>query len=229
MSSAFSRFGGRGSLSRTAPAVCLPHKRGQSLIETCLALAIICLIFFGLFQVSQLAAAREILNHAAARGARAKTVGFNDFMVTKAVRVAAIPVSGKLLEPVYISDDTTLVDMIQNMRPGEIWDEILSNTTPNTGRYDLETGRIPEYLGADDPLQASYVLDYEDWDSIAISYPGSVPGGTIVDVNVSMDYPLRVPLHRAFYAPQSQNSEGFDIVPLQGTSGMENHYPLYLE
>ena len=51
----------------------------------------ICVIFMGIFQVSQLAVAREVLHHAAARGARARSVGFNAFMVQKSVRVAAIP------------------------------------------------------------------------------------------------------------------------------------------
>ncbi len=189
----------------------------------------ICLIFFGLFQVSQLAAAREILNHAAARGARAKTVGFNEFMVTKVVRVASIPIAGKMIQPAYTNTDTTLPDMVETLSPGELWDEVLSGSYTDTALQDLETGRIPEYLGTDSPLYASYVLDYEDWDAINTYFPGEVPGDTIIDITVSMDYPLRIPMHRTFYAPETQNENGFDTVRLEGSAGIEKHYPLYLD
>jgi len=64
------------------------NREGASLIEACLALAIICLVFLGMFQVSRVLAARDTLNHAAARAARARTVGFNRWMVLKVAQVA---------------------------------------------------------------------------------------------------------------------------------------------
>ena len=66
-------------------------RRGQALIESCLAIIVLCLVFAGLFQISQLFAAKEILDYSASRGARAKAVGFNEWMVRKVARVAAIP------------------------------------------------------------------------------------------------------------------------------------------
>ena len=74
---------------------------GQSLVESCLVIALISFIFMGLFQISRLSAAREVLQHAAARAARARTVGFNAWMVPKVVRVAAIPNAGRMTEPLF--------------------------------------------------------------------------------------------------------------------------------
>lgn len=196
-------------------------KKGQSLIEACIAMAVICLVFFGLFQLSQLAAAREILHHAAARGARAKTVGFNRFMVAKAVRVAAIPNSGRMTEPVFVNENWALRDMVATMQPGELWDEVLNNTDPVSAQENLESARIPWYMGAENWARAEYILDYEDWDAIGTSVPSLIADGSIIDVNVSQRYPLRIPLHRTFYAG--------DTVDLRGLSSIEAHYPLYLD
>jgi hypothetical protein len=184
-------------------------------------MGIICLVFFGLFQVSQLAAAREVLYHAAARGARAKTVGFNRFMVSKAIHVAAIPNAGLMLEPEFTNEDWMLRDMVATMRPGTLWDEVLSNTDPSSLQQVLESARIPEYMGSENWARANYILDYEDWDAIRWSQPALVPDGSIIDIHVSQEYPLRIPLHRTFYAA--------DSVDVHGVSSIESHYPLYLD
>jgi len=210
---------GRIRLKRTAPVHYSP-KNGQSLIESCLAMFIICILFFGLFQISQLAAGREILYHAAARGARAKTVGFNRFMVSKSIRVASIPNAGKLISPDFVNEDFTLRDMIATLRPGELWNEILTNATPSSLQQDLESARIPEYMNSENYARASYILDYEDWDSIVPNVPRN-SSADILEVEVSQQYPLRIPLHRAFYAA--------DSVDLRGISAIENHYPLYID
>ncbi len=183
-------------------------------------MAVICLVFFGLFQISQLAAAREIIQHAAARGARAKTVGFNRFMVEKAIRVAAIPNAGRMVEPMFVNEDRALRDLLATMRPGELWDEILTNTQPSSVQQDLERARIPDYMSSVNRARAEYILDYEDWDTIGASIPSLVPDGTVFDIRVSQAYPLRIPLHRTFYAA--------DTVDIRGVSSIEAHYPLYL-
>ena len=74
-------------------------RRGQAMIETVLAVLFITFVFLGLFQLSQMLTARILLDHAAARAARAKAVGFNAFMCRKAARVATIPIAGRRLWP----------------------------------------------------------------------------------------------------------------------------------
>jgi hypothetical protein len=194
-------------------------KDGQSLVESCIVICLIALVFAGLFQISQLFAAREILYHAAARGARAKTVGLNWWMVEKSIRVASIPNAGRLTTPPFQNVDTTLETMAATLKPGTLWERTLG-IVPSSLQYNLERARVPEYLYSDNPFQGSYVLDYADWDTISGDH-GSGPGDPIIHVRVRQDYPLRIPIHRAFYDD--------DSVQLEGESYIENHYPLYID
>lgn len=74
-------------------------KRAQAMVETLVAILVIMLVFTGAFTLSRKLAARTLLDYGAARAARAKAVGFNDFMCEKSARAAIIPVAGKRLWP----------------------------------------------------------------------------------------------------------------------------------
>lgn len=129
------------------------HQRsGQSLVESCLVIAFVCLVFFGLFQISRLYAAQEVLDYAAGRGARATTVGFNRFMVEKTVRVGAIPNAGRLINPVCQGGPAVA--------------------------HALETARIPLYLGAENDGQLRPILDYASWDDIRADLTSARGDGT---------------------------------------------------
>jgi hypothetical protein len=157
-------------------------RSGQSLIESCLVLVIVCIVFFWVFQISQLFAAQEILHYAAARGARAKVVGFNQFMVRKTVRVGAIPNAGQLMNP----------------------------ATPGgpAAQHAVEAARIPLYLGGENEGQLPSILDYEDWDTIGSPRSSDKGDGTLelsIRQNVTL---LRYPLHHLYYAGDSIEMEG---------------------
>lgn len=125
----------------TAPA----HSReGQALIESCLVIGLLCLLLMGLFQMTQLFLAQEILDYAAGRGARAKAVGFNNFMVDKTVRIGAIANAGALTFPERIG--------------GGPWVQWTHNESP----------RIPHYLQANS-WELDSILDYTLWNSISWS------------------------------------------------------------
>jgi hypothetical protein len=204
--------------------------RGQSLIESCFVIFLISLVFAGLYQVSRLYAAREIVSHAAARGARAKTVGFDWWMVEKAMRVAAIPNAGHLIVPdlpsvAGINQD--LLDAVQNLKPGAVWDYALG-TQPSSIQTAIEQTRIPEYMVDFGGQLDNFILDYEQWDTLEMDHGGAsfVPPGLsaitpMIEVHVKQDYPLTVPLHGAFY--------GKDEVELSASASVEAHYPLYLD
>jgi hypothetical protein len=148
-------------------------RAGQALIESCLVLALICLAFFGLFQISQLYAAQDILDYAAARGARAKTVGFNRFMVYKTIRVGAIPNAGRLIEPVVGGGPLD--------------------------RLAAETPRIPLYLAADRWGDTDGILQYDAWDSIGIGQPSLLADNTLhMELPQSMPF-MSNGFHRAYY------------------------------
>lgn len=198
---------------------------GQSLIETCITILLLCLIFTGVMQVSRLFAAREILQYSAACGARAKTVGFNKWMVQKCIRAGAIANAGRMTMPAY-EDQTVLRGLIPQRTPGQLWSDVLG-MVPQSAQFGIERARIPDYLDSDNQPRANGILDYEDWDSIDArvqSDVGYVSGGAILDsgvrVELQQDYRLIFPGHRAFFAA--------DSLTLDGDFEMENHYPLYL-
>ena len=118
---------------RSQPCAC----SGQAAVESIIVIGLILLIFVGVFELARLFAAEEILNYAAARGARAATVGFNEFMIEKTVRVAAIPNAGAMTVP--------------------------GDTTGLTGYWAVEQDRIPAFLGSRTWAEADDILDYEWW------------------------------------------------------------------
>ena len=173
--------GGAGKPLRSRAGQALHDRSGQALIESCLVVILVCLVFFGIFQISQLYAAQEVLGYASGRGARARTVGLNRFMVFKTIRVGAIPNAGRMVNPAY--------------------------TGGPTAEHTLEAARIPLYLGAETPGRLAPILDYEAWNTIQADTAWSSGDGTLQQ-QVKQDVPLKLPFHRAFYAADSVEMEG---------------------
>ena len=114
-------------------------RRGQAMVETVLAVLVVSFIFFVLFNLSHLLTGKILVEHAAMRVARARAVGFNDFMCVKTARVAVIPVAGRRLWPI---------------------DE--SFTTAN------ELARVRTYLESPDASRANGLLEYENWHTLDV-------------------------------------------------------------
>jgi len=163
----------RGCLYYSSP---LSSRSGQGLIESCLVMALVCLVFFAVFQISQLFASQEILDYAAQRGARARTVGFNRYMVEKTIRVGAIPNVGPMVNPVYQGGPAR--------------------------EHALEAARIPLYLGEENQGRLRAILDYESWDTIQEGFHESLGDGTLRET-VNQNVPLSYAFHRAFYSGDS--------------------------
>ena len=205
--------------SRTACA-------GQSLIESCFVVAVICLIFFGLFQISQLFAAKAILTYAAAAGARARTVGFNDFMVYKVVRAAAIPNAGKMTTPAYDPAGSAGGDWWGTATPGEAWVRASAPGVPASAQYEIERSRIPDYLGTTRWSELEGILDYERWDDI--HYGEALATEDFVELSTSQRYPLVFPFARAYYAADTVRLASGDPHHNENIQ-RERHAPLYLD
>jgi len=201
-------------LNRSERACFGSSRGGQALIESCLVMAILALLLFGLFQISQLYAAKEIMMHSATAGARARAVGFNDFMIYKATRIAAIPTAGLMTEPGFQRHAINW----GALTPGEAFDLSLSGRRASS-QYEIEQSRIPLYLAARHRGDLHAILDYLDWDTFG--HVGIHEAHTSVRVTTHQDLPLRFPMHRAFYAN--------DEVRFEGDVSMDNHYPLYLQ
>ena len=82
-------------------------RRGQAMIETVLAVIAVTGILLLALRFSDMLAARIFLDHAAARGARARTVRFNNFMCLKSARAAMIPAAGARTWPTGTHGDET--------------------------------------------------------------------------------------------------------------------------
>lgn len=186
---------------------------------------IVCITFAGLFQLSQIFVAKEILDRAARCAIRARTVGFNSWMVEKCTRIACIPNSGLITTPLFVDSSPDIEPLVQTLNPGALWDAVLA-ITPVSDQAALELARIPAYLCSDYPAQAEAILDYADWDSVNADSPSPVitdpsVSAAMLEASASQDFPLRIPLHQTFY--------GADSVLLTGDAEMECHYSLYLD
>lgn len=121
----------------------LRFRHGQAMIETVIAVVIISFAFLALFRLSHMLTAKVLLEHAAMRVARARTVGLNEYMCTKAARVAVIPVAGERLWP----------------RGEDAID------------WSMELSRLPDYMFSENDAYARAILDYEGWHRLRVN-PG---------------------------------------------------------
>ncbi|MBR2508201.1 MAG: pilus assembly protein [Lentisphaeria bacterium] len=67
---------------------------GSSMLETLIALIMLCLLFFGAMQIFQWAFARMFCDYSSFYAAKAFSLGYAYRTISKAARVAAIPISG---------------------------------------------------------------------------------------------------------------------------------------
>lgn len=118
-------------------------RSGQAMVETVLAVLIITFAFLALFRLSRLLMGKILLEHAAMRVARARTVGLNEFMCRKAARVAVIPVAGERIWP--IGADSL--------------------------NWSQELARIPDYMFSENEQRARAILEYDGWSRMKID-PG---------------------------------------------------------
>ena len=215
------------------PTISVRGRAGQATVETAVVVMLISFLFLGLFQLSEAFAAREILFHAAHRAARARTVGFNRWMVEKSMRAAAIPNAGTLLEPAWERGDAFwLRAAIDRRSPGALWDFAL-DAWPASEQAALERARIPQYLASENSARAGYILDYADWPTLSVTHTGeSAPGmgfaPATFETQVRQRFPLRIAMHRAFYAP-ARDADGESRVSMSGNVRIENHASLYLD
>lgn len=217
----------RGAESPTEPwvarrCVCCG---GQSILESTLVIVLISLVAFGVIQMAQLYVARSVLTYTAAAGARARSVGFNSFMVYKVVRVAAIPTAGALEYPI-VPRDAAGAAFWGTRSAGTTWNTALRAGSPVSPQTAVEQALIPHYLEAEQTGQLNAILRYERWPDL--KFHESLPSGRMVGVRVEQEIPLVFPFHRAFTID--------DSVQIQSGDAKRSHFirrgdhaSLYLE
>ncbi len=203
---------------------------GQAALESFIVILFVCIILFGVLQAAVVFSGDEILHHAAARAARARSVGFNDWMAAKAMHVASIPNSGRMIEPIF--------QPLQNNNPfgvspsaGVAWDRAFAANPGVSERAAFERVRIPAYLASANNARASYILNYEEWDrgSFLQVERGSIFGDGTIRMRVSQDFPLKMPLNRFVYPFSRMDENGDGRITLSGEAEAGEHYSLYLE
>lgn len=223
-------------------------KAGAALVESCLVIIMLCLILFGMLQVSYLIGARDVIAYASVGVARSASVGFDDFMLYKAARMFTIPTAGPMLVPGVSSSRGGS----SGYRQGELWDRAVENV-PENEQYWTEKALIPFFLGAESPAEARAVLNYENWEVAATRVRSPELHGQdtlserILDVPVMQYVPMVMPFARVFYRKNvydtyrnnagglAQNSfvgapTYFEVphVFMRESAGMENHAAYYM-
>jgi hypothetical protein len=77
--------------------VAFRRRSGQAMVESILAMVVILLVFLALFNLSDQIRVKLLVENAAAKCARARAVGYNDFMLRKIARLSTMPAAGKCL------------------------------------------------------------------------------------------------------------------------------------
>ena len=214
----------------------LKNKRGAALIESCLVIIMLCLILFGLLQVSYLLGARDIIAYASVGVARSASVGSDDFMLLKTTRMLTIPTGGPMLAP---SSVTRGADVYGDTE-GRKWDMAVE-TSPENEQYWTERFLIPFFLGTESYAESRAVLDYANWMQGATRVASPELHGTdtieelILDTPVHQYVPLAMPFARVFYRenlyPLWREGTEHPSVPhafIRESAAMENHAAYYM-
>jgi len=179
---------------------------------------LLCLILFGVVQYVLMLTAQEVVQYGADASVRARTVGFNRFMVWKVSRVATIPNAGRMESPGGMPSGNR--DAWEAGSAGEAFRRSVASSPRSRQYAEVEQFTIPLFLGGDHHATLPGILDYADWDTVSGPVYLGVPGDTI-GARVSQDYPLRMPFVRAF----SDRNE----IRLTAEAWLADHAELYLE
>ena len=139
------------------------RQAGQAMVESILALILLCLVFFVVYEYAHLLVAHTVLDYAAARAARARAVGFNDFMVTKTVRVATLATAGR---------------------------DLLKDNAGKPLSTGTLVSRMGAYLARESEADVRAVLDFEFWNPARLGWSCVDPGGDTLTLTVWQRRPL---------------------------------------
>jgi len=219
-------------------ALCIVHcalrgpRAGQAMVESVIVIMLMTVVFLGVFQFFYAAAARDILDHAAARAARARTVGFNRWMTIKAARVAAIPVSGKMLSP-DPPEELRAAALLGARTPGLAWSRAL-RANPQSAKAQLENALIPEYMASPHSIQSRQTLDYEAWEGngthgLELEMVEDTPFGTqsgTITYTVRRAFDMLISWRDIALGFPTRTDPG--TLKLEGEYKIERHYDYYL-
>lgn len=124
------------------------------MVEGLLAVIFVTFVLLFSIYVVRLLTAKILMDHAAARVARARTVGLNDFMCMKSAEIATIPIAGRSLLPATKLSDAT------------------------------ELARLPLYMASENWPRARAILDYEWWRTLTMDIDEGAGLAPSIDVDM---------------------------------------------
>lgn len=202
------------------------------MVESCLVMALLCLILFGILQVVYVVSARNVINYSAVASARAAAVGMNDFMLFKVKRYTTIPTAGPVLTP----------SGFEKTRPqGEYAGDVLMNSMSRKQQIrsalgDYEVG-IKEAYHLSGAAIHSDILDYENWQHEESRVLGRYTRGEddLITLTVEQYVPLSLPFAKLFFprvkevkAKRDGELYFFPAADISATVKIEDHSALYL-
>lgn len=175
-------------------------RAGQAILESLIVVIFLVGAFLFFFDFAYSLTARLMLENAAARAARADTVGFNAFQRTKSLRSGMIPVSGRR----------------------EVPD---ADRAPDS--FVSELAFVRAYLRSQSAAEARGILHYERWDDLSHSVDR---GNNEIHVTAAFRLPLQLPEKIAGFFGVIPSGDGSDPAFRKLTSewSIEDHASHYL-
>lgn len=171
------------------------------MIESIIAMIVILLLFLALFNLSDQVRAKLLVENAAAKCARARAVGYNDFMVRKIAKLSTMPAAGKCLTP---SDEEGATLSTQS-----------------------RSGRIDDYLMSEYEAQADAILDFDLWRD-GKTFIHATSGSSPATATVVQHRPKTTGFDALIFGVKNGASDGGET-PISASATVEAHYPDYLQ
>lgn len=180
------------------------RRSGQAMLESIIAMIAILLLFLALFNLSDRVRAKLLVENAAAKCARARAVGYNDFMVRKIARLSTMPAAGKCLTRADTGD--------------------ASLSLPSRYR------RIDDYLMSEYEAQADAILDFDLWRD-GNTFIHATSGNSPATAKVTQMRPDVSGFSALASGGKSAGKNGQDdnCAAISASATVEAHYPDYLQ
>lgn len=170
------------------------------MVESVIALFFVLVIFLFMVDLLQAMKAKILVEYAAAKCARARSVGYNDFMLTKIARLATMPAAGKC----KTRDEEGVV---------------ISRSAA--------THKMGAYLNSGYEAQADQILDFDFWNSTFVDTKLD-SSGIEVTVLQRRQIPFFDSVFKLLGEKNRPNADSPFELPVKGCSKIGTHYLDYL-
>ena len=177
------------------------------MVETVIALLFVLFAFLAVLQYADNLRTKLLLEYAAFRCARARTVGYNDYKLLKTVRLATMSAAGRSLVQNDLGHPLSTGELLSRMRT---------------------------YLASRHDGAARNVLDFDYWENGRTPMPQVVVSQGKVNVETRQDRPQFFDVFsyfgsgKAVYDP-ADDADDAPVFDITGRSAVEAHYPDYLQ